>query len=126
MRGFEEFDDVSRAVIGAAIEVHRILGPGFRESVYQKALAKEMELRGLSFVSEPRVTVTYKNTNVGTHAPDFIVEETVALELKTVEAILDVHVSQLVSSMRATGLKIGLVLNFSKKTLKEGLRRVIL
>src|SRR2546426_943071 len=100
-----EFDEISRAVIGAAIEVHRILKPGFRESVYQKALAREMQLRGLQFVSEPRVPVSYKDVNVGTHAPDFIVEENVALELKAVETILDVHVSQLVSSMKATNLK---------------------
>ena len=120
------FDRISKAVIGAAIEVHRVLGPGFRESVYQKALARELQLRGLHFVSEPRVPVLYKEVNVGTHAPDFIVEETVGLELKAVETILDVHVSQLVSSMKATNLKIGLILNFSKKTVKEGIRRVVL
>jgi GxxExxY protein len=121
-----EFDEVSRAVIGAAIEVHRVLGPGFRESVYQKALEREFELRGIQFRAVPRMPVSYKGMNVGTHAPDFVVQELVAVELKAVEAIADVHVSQLVSSMRATGLRIGLVLNFSKGTMKEGIRRVVL
>ena len=115
-----EFDEVSRAVIGATIEERRVLGPGFRETVYQKALARELQLRGLHFVSETRVPVTYKDVNVGTNAPDFIVEAQVALALKAVVTILDVHVSQLVSSMKATNQRIGLILNFSKKNHERG------
>lgn len=121
-----EFDAISKSIIGAAIEVHRILGPGFRESVYHKALARELTLRGISFVSEPSVKVEYKDVNVGTHEPDFLVADEVVVELKVVECILDVHVVQVVSSMRATGKRTGLILNFAKKTMKEGIRRVVL
>lgn len=103
-----------------------MLGPGFRESVYHKALAREMELRGIRFVSEPSIKVDYKDVNVGTHEPDFVAEDTVVVELKVAESILDVHVVQLVSSMKATGKRIGLILNFAKKTMKEGVRRVVL
>jgi len=126
MRKAEEFDRVSNLVIGAAIEVHRVLGPGFRESVYHKALAREMELRGIKFVSEPSLKVDYKGVNVGTHEPDFVVEDEVVVQLKVAEAINDVHVVQLVSSLKATGKKIGLILNFPKKTMREGIRRVVL
>jgi len=126
MRKAEEFDRVSNLVIGAAIEVHRVLGPGFRESVYHKALAREMELRGIKFVSEPSLKVDYKGVNVGTHEPDFVVEDEVVVQLKVAEAINDVHVVQLVSSLKATGKKIGLILNFAKKTMREGIRRVAL
>jgi len=122
----EKFDPVSNLVIGAAIEVHRILGPGFRESVYHKALGRELELRNIKFVREPSIKVDYKAVNVGTHEPDFVVEDEVVVELKVVEKITDVHVVQLISSMKATGKNVGLILNFAKKTLKEGIRRVVL
>ena len=121
-----DFDPVSKAIIGAAIEVHRVLGPGFRESVYHKALARELTLRGIPFVSEPSVRVEYKDINVGTHEPDFLVWDEVVVELKVVETILEAHVVQVVSSMRATGKSIGLILNFAKKSMKEGIRRVVL
>ncbi|MBM4050002.1 MAG: GxxExxY protein, partial [Planctomycetes bacterium] len=98
----------------------------FRESVYHKALAREMELRGIKFVSEPSLKVDYKGVNVGTHEPDFVVEDEVVVQLKVAEAINDVHVVQLVSSLKATGKKIGLILNFAKKTMREGIRRVVL
>lgn len=126
MRKAEEFDRVSNLLIGAAIEVHRVLGPGFRESVYHKAFALEMELRGIKFVSEPSLKVDYKGVNVGTHEPDFVVEDEVVVQLTVAEAISDVHVVQLVSSLKATSKKIGLILNFAKKTLREGIRRVVL
>jgi len=100
--------DLTEEIIGAAIEVHRILGPAFKESVYQVALAHELILRGIKFEREKTISVIYKGVIAGKHKLDFLVDDNVIVELKIVEAISDVHVSQVISYLAASSKKVGL------------------
>ncbi|UCH88259.1 MAG: GxxExxY protein [Thermoplasmata archaeon] len=110
-------------VIGAAIEVHKILGPGFIESVYHNALKKELTLRGILYETEKNVEIFYKEDEVGEHRLDMLIENTIVVELKAVSEISDVHISQVVSYLKATELNVGLILNFSRS--KLDIKRVI-
>ena len=114
---------VTEKIIGAAIEVHRTLGPGFLESVYHNALKKEFVLQQIPFETEKDVKIFYKDDFVGEHRLDLFVYKKIVVELKTVKKILNVHKSQVSSYLRATDSEIGLILNFSKSTLD--IRRVI-
>ncbi len=111
-------------MIGAAIEVHRILGPGYIESVYEEALALELEQRGISFSRQCAVTVMYKGREIGKARLDFLVGERVVLEIKAVDSLVPVHRAQLISYLRATGLELGLLINFNQEVLRDGIRRV--
>ncbi|UCH87988.1 MAG: GxxExxY protein [Thermoplasmata archaeon] len=117
-----KFEDLSNKIIGAAIEVHKILGPGFIESVYHNALKKELELKEIPFETEKEIKINYKNNEVGTHRLDLIIEDQIIVELKAVENISKVHIAQVISYMKATGLGITLILNFSKT--KVEIRRI--
>jgi len=119
-------DAVSRKVIGSAIEVHRALGPGMLESVYQKCLGRELALRGLDCREEVPLAVHYKGMDF--EAPfrlDLLVEDKVIVELKAVERILPVHEAQLLSYLRLAGLKLGLLVNFNVPVMKSGIRRIV-
>lgn len=104
-----ETDTVARKVLGAAIEVHRTLGPGFVEVVYENALCHEMQMRGIAFERQKAATVRYKGVVVGEGRLDVLVERTVILELKAVPALCATHTIQLLSYLKATGLSLGLV-----------------
>jgi GxxExxY protein len=104
-------------IIGAALEVHRALGPGFVESVYHRALLHELTLRHLSCQTELQVDISYKSQLVGQHRMDLVVEGTVILELKAVSAIIDTHIAQTLSYLKATGLEVALILNFGLPSL---------
>jgi GxxExxY protein len=119
-----KFGKLTGKIISAAIEVHRSLGPGFIESVYQNALKNELELRQLDFEEEKQIEILYKNTQVGLHRMDLVVKGEVVVELKAVEEISKVHIAQAISYLKATNLKIGLILNFAKS--KIDIRRVLL
>jgi GxxExxY protein len=119
-------DAVSRRVIGPAIEVHRALGPGMLESVYQKCLGRELALQGLDCREEVPLAVHYKGLDF--EAPfrlDLLVEDKVIVELKAVERILPVHEAQLLSYLRLAGLKLGLLVNFNVPVMKSGIRRIV-
>lgn len=122
----ERADVLARAVIGAAIEVHRTLGPGSLEEVYEKALTVEMCLRGIPFEPQKTVEVEYKGHGVGEGRLDFLVGGCVVVELKAVQALAPVHTAQVIAYLRATGLTLGLLLNFNVSLLKQGIRRVVL
>jgi GxxExxY protein len=123
----EEGDRLTGSVIGAAIEVHRLMGPGLLESVYQRCLCHELELRGISFRSMVKLPVHYKGLNLGDDLiVDVIVENHLILELKSVERILGVHEAQLLTYLRLSGIKLGLLMNFNVKYLKDGIHRRIL
>ncbi len=122
----EELNPLSGAVIAAAIEVHRHLGPGFLESVYDEALAVELELRGIAFVRQANISVGYKSHHVGLARLDLLIEEKLIVELKAVDALVPIHKAQVLSYLRATGLPLGLLINFNSKLLREGVQRVIL
>jgi len=124
---FTHVNVLTREIIGAAIEVHRHLGPGLLESAYQQCLAKELELRGIPYESEWPLPLEYKGLRVNCgYRVDFLVANSVVIETKAVEAIAPVHEAQLLTYMRLGGWKVGLLINFNVLTLKTGIRRKVL
>src|ERR1051325_5514915 len=97
-------DELARAVIGAAIEVHRHLGPGFLESVYEESLAIELTARQIRFERQKEISVLYKGEQVGRHRVDLFVGDSLIVELKTVESLSEIHKAQVISYLKATGL----------------------
>jgi GxxExxY protein len=121
----ESLDALTAKVIGAAIEVHRVLGPGFAEAVYEEALCVELADRGLPFVRQAGVAIVYKGQPVGHGRIDLLVDGQLVVELK-VSANAPLHVAQVLSYLKATGLRLGLLLNFNVTTLRQGIQRVVL
>ncbi len=111
------FDETSGKVIAAAIQVHKQLGPGFLESVYEQALKLELMQRSIEFEDQKRVAVLYNGVVVGTHVLDLFVGGQLVVELKAVETLERIHFAQVQSYLRATGVKVGLLLNFNSPTL---------
>lgn len=134
MQGAEEIkvepnrrvDQLARTVIGAAIEVHRHLGPGFLESVYEEAMAVELELRGIAFERQKPVPVHYKGRDVGDGRIDLLVEKDVIVELKSADTLAPIHIAQVISYLKATTLPLGVLINFNVPILRSGIRRVVL
>jgi GxxExxY protein len=122
----QEVDRLAYEVIGAAIEVHRKLGPGFLEKVYEEALCVELELRGIPFRRQVPIGLVYKGRDIGRAELDLLVGELPVVELKAVEAVVGVHTAQLLSYLKATGHRLGLLINFNVCYLKEGLHRIVL
>jgi GxxExxY protein len=122
----EQLDPQTRRVIGCAIAVHRFLGPGLLESVYRTALAIEMELEGVAFNRERAFSVTYRGKTIGEFHPDFIVQDEVVVEVKSVSSHDRVFDAQVLTYLRLTGLKKGLLLNFGRPVLKDGIKRYVL
>ncbi|HEX9988440.1 MAG TPA: GxxExxY protein [Chloroflexia bacterium] len=117
---------LSYRVIGAALEVHRLLGPGFLESVYEEALCIELTLRGIPFARQVAVTLDYKGQAVGEGRLDVLVGNVLVVELKAVEALAPIHTAQLLSYLKTTGHKLGLLINFNVPILKDGIKRLAL
>src|SRR5205085_7050678 len=115
-------DKLANAVIGAAIEVHRLLGPGYLESVYEEALCVELGLCNIPFTRQYPIAVSYKGCMVGEGRLDVLVDEKLIVELKAVDAIINVHYAQVISYLRTTGLELGLLINFNVPVLKAGIR----
>ena len=113
-------------VIGCAIRVHRALGPGFLESIYQKAMHLELAAAGLTYESERAVRVKYREVEISGHRVDLIVEGLIVVELKSVVRLDEIHRAQLISYLRTTGLRGGLLINFRVPVLHRGLKRVVL
>jgi GxxExxY protein len=113
-----KFSALTGKIIGCAIEVHKILGNGFQELIYQRALEKEMELQGLSFKREFEMPIFYKKEQIGTRRVDFLVEETVSVEIKALTKLEDVHLSQAINYLEAYHIEIGLLINFGGKSLE--------
>jgi len=122
----KELDYFAHAVIGAAIEVHRLLGPGFLESVYEEALAIEMNMREIPFTRQVVVGVNYKDNIVGKGKLDFLIGGQLIVELKAVEVLAPIHSAQLLSYLKTTGFHLGLLGNFNTTVLRNGLKRIIL
>jgi GxxExxY protein len=120
-----ELDELAYAVIGAAIEVHRLLGPGFLESVYEEALCVELTLRGIRFARQLPIGVQYKGQKVGEARLDLVVDDSLVVELKAVEGVAPIHVAQILSYLKATRLRLGLLISFNVTTLRRGIKRVI-
>lgn len=105
-------------IIGCAMEVHGILGNGFQEVIYQRALAREMAMQGLSFSREHEMQIFYKGAKIGKRRVDFFVEDKVMVELKAVIELQDVHLAQAINYLEAYGLAIGLLINFGSRSLQ--------
>ena len=119
-------DPLTEKIIGCAIEVHRVLGLGLLEATYEGALCVELELAGLSFQRQSAVPVTYKNRPVGDCRLDLIVENSVVIEIKSVDRFDPVFEAQLLTHLKITGIKHGLLLNFNSRLLKDGIKRMVL
>jgi GxxExxY protein len=122
-----EFNPITHQILGAAIEVHRILGPGLLESMYTPCFLYELRARNLRYVTQRALPVVYKGIDVGdNYRVDLIVEDVVVVEVKAVAAVLPVHESQALTYMRLTGCPAGLVINFNVPRLMDGVRRLML
>ncbi len=119
-------DDFSSEIIGAAVEVQRVLGAGVLESAYAAALCIEFEERGLQYQREVPVSASYKGQSIGVvFRADFIVENCVIVELKAIEAVTDAHKAQLLTYLRLSGIKLGLLLNFHDFSVARGTKRIV-
>ena len=122
-----EFDELSRRVIGCALEVHRNLGPGLLESTYERCLAYELELVGIPFIIQAALPVKYKTKIIDCgYRIDILVDNKLIIELKSVEKLIPIHEAQLLTYMKLSGIKTGLLINFNVKLLKNGLKRMVL
>ena len=122
----EHTEKLATRIVGAAIEVHRHLGPGLLESVYEAAMGVELAAAQIPFVRQARFHVTYRDKPVGEGRLDMLVDDRIVVELKAVEGLAPLHQAQLISYLRATGHRLGLLINFNVPVLKDGVRRVIL
>ncbi len=118
-------DEVTGTVIGAAIAVHRALGPGLLESTYLSALCIELSERGLEHRREVAIPIFYRGTRVGAYRVDLIVEDRILIEVKSVEYLHAVFEAQVLAYLRATGQQVGLLINFNCPCLKDGIRRLV-
>jgi GxxExxY protein len=118
-----QFEELSRKIIGAAIKVHRELGPGFLENIYEEALKIEFSEYDITFDFQKEFKIKYLGIDIGTHRLDLIIENKIIIELKAVKELANIHYAQLRSYLKATGLKVGLLLNFAKPTLE--IKRIV-
>lgn len=122
-----EINKLTETVIGAAIEVHRDLGPGLLESAYQQALEHELTLRGVRFAAQKTCPITYKGLLIeNAYRLDLLVEDRLVVELKAVDELADVHEAQVLTYLKFSGCQLGLLVNFRSRLLKDGLRRLAL
>ncbi|WP_234794928.1 GxxExxY protein [Hymenobacter arizonensis] len=113
------FNELTRSIIGCAMTVHRMLGNGFQEVIYQRCLAVEMEQAGLRFAREIEMPIFYKNVEVGTRRVDFLVEENVLVELKAIAELNPSNFAQIINYLEAYRLEVGLLINFGETSLKH-------
>jgi GxxExxY protein len=119
-------NELTAEIIGAAIEVHRILGPGLLENVYEECLTRELVLRRIPFQRQRRVPVEYKGRQVAADLKiDLLVDDRIVVELKSIEQLLPVHGAQLLTYLRLTGKQLGLLINFNVPVLHNGVQRVV-
>jgi GxxExxY protein len=122
----DERDALTEAVIGAAIEVHRIMGPGLLESIYQKCLEKELKLRGLEFLAQARLPISYKGEPLGDDLiMDFYFAERLVVEIKAIDKLAPIHDAQLITYLRLSKTHVGLLINFNTRLLKDGIKRLV-
>lgn len=119
-----ELNLITNEIIGAAIAVHRELGPGLLEQMYENALAMEFSLRGVQFQRQVPVAVQYKGHTIGECRLDFVVADKVIVELKAIEAIGPVQKAQMICYLKITKLRLGIILNFNVALLKDGIKRI--
>ncbi|MEI6521428.1 MAG: GxxExxY protein [bacterium] len=112
-----KYSDITGKIIGCAMKVHQVIGYGFQEAIYQRALAKEFSNQGLGFNKEFEMDIYYQDEIIGTRRVDFLVESVIAVELKAITKLEDVHIAQAINYLEAYNLEIGLLINFGSKSL---------
>jgi GxxExxY protein len=122
----ESAEFLARRVIGCAISVHRALGPGFLEGIYRRAMCIELETQGLAYEAEKAITVLYRGWPIPGQRVDLVVGGDLIVELKAVASLEPAHVAKVISYLKTTGLRLGLLINFHALLLKNGIRRVAL
>jgi GxxExxY protein len=125
MEPSEKLNELSNKVIGSAIEVHKHLGPGYLESIYEESLAFELTKLGIQFKRQVEIPVVYKGHNVGSGRLDILIESELIIELKSTERILPLYQAQVISYLKTTGLILGLLINFNTPVLKQGIKRIV-
>ena len=125
VNNMEKMNKLTEKIIGCAIEVHKILGPGLLESVYESALCVEFDLQNIKYEKQKVLQVDYKKKHIGEFRVDILVENTIVLELKSVERFEPVFEAQLLSYLKLGGYHLGLLINFNLKMLKDGIKRMI-
>ncbi len=116
--------ELTAKIVDAAIEVHRVLGSGYVESVYETAFAHELDLRGIRYERQKTIQIPYKGIQAGEHRLDLLIEGVVVVELKAIKELADIDLARMISYLKATNLEVGLFLNFAKPRMKDGIRRV--
>ncbi len=122
----DRLNPLTSRIIGAAIEVHRVLGPGLLEPIYETAMCIELEDCGVKFARQSRVPAYYKGRLLGDYRIDLIVEDLVVVEVKSVVSVLPLFEAQLLTYLRLTGKRVGLLINFHSRLLKDGIKRMVL
>jgi GxxExxY protein len=122
-----DLNKITEQIIGSAIEVHRVLGPGLLESAYEECLCRELQLQGIAFERQLSLAVTYKGVRLDCgYRLDLVVEKSIVAEIKSVTAIERIHEAQMLTYLKLGGWKLGLLINFNVPVLKNGIRRMIL
>ena len=121
----EKTETLIKSIIGAAIDVHRELGPGYLEKVYENAMTLELRHRGLAFATQVPIAILYKDVKIHGQILDIVVEEKVILELKSVATLLPIHEAQILSYLKSTNLSAGLLINFKETMVKNGIKRFV-
>jgi GxxExxY protein len=122
-----EFDELSNRVIGCALEVHRVLGPGLLESTYEHCFARELVLANIPFRLQANLPVDYKGVKLDCgYRVDILVDDQLIIEIKSVDQLLPIHEAQLLTYLRLSGKRTGLLINFNVQLLKNGLKRLVL
>ena len=119
-------NQLSYKIIGAALEVHKILGPGLLESIYEDALCVELKERNIRYERQKQVGIEYKGHQIGFARVDVLVDQRIIVELKAVEHVLPVHTAQVMTCLKITELRLGLLINFNTNLLKNSIKRIIL
>jgi len=123
----ENINDLTGAIIGAAIEVHRTLGPGLLESIYEECLCKELSFRNIAYEKQKEIPIEYKGIKLNSkYRIDVIVEKKLVLEIKACENLMPIHEAQILTYLKLTRCKVGLLINFNVPILKNGIKRFIL
>ena len=126
MRDSIDINDLTGEVIGAAIEVHKALGPGLLESAYEECLSRELDLRDIPYERQKELPVEYKGAKLqSAYRLDIAVANKLIIELKTCESLEPIHTAQLLTYLKLTGIKVGLLINFNVPVLKEGIKRLV-
>ena len=121
------YEELTSEIIGAAIEVHRVLGPGLLESAYEECLCRELELRQVRFQRQVALPVSYRGLQLNCgYRLDLVVEEKVVLEIKAVESLASIHQAQLMTYLKLSGRRAGILMNFNVVLMKDGLKRIVL